>query len=637
MSVMKKRLIRYGIGLLLCSLTWPCFAANLIQVFHDALEHDPSFKAQEAEFLANKQLIPISRAALLPNISSSGSITYYRVEQRTGVSTGPVVGQAISNVPYNDTNQTYNLTISQSLFNYSNWMKLKYSKAQVKQAAANYFAACQNLMVQVTQAYFAILQSYDTLLATQAQKRSLAEQLRQTEEQFKVGVVPVTNVDQIKASYDATVAQEIANINTVADNLEALRAMTGVFYTNLAGIKNSLPLVAPHPNNINSWARISTRQNYNLQAYYWGMIAARENVKVQRGDHFPTITANAGGSYVHDSNFGSGFGSQTTNKQYIGVSYNLPIYSGGLITAQTRQASYQYAEAAANWEQTYRNTLSTTRQSYLGVISGASKVKADRQSIVSNQSSLAAIKAGYNVGANTITDILVQLSNLYSAQTTFATDQYNYIVSLVTLKQSAGTLNERDLRVINSWLGKRIDFSEYNFDRTRGDRFPNEVMEEEAQSYISSNKSYEDLTQKATAAATHKKKDPPAAPAVTSSAPSASNATPNGAPSRYTIQLYSSKNEIDAYRFIQSNELEEASYSRTAINGVDVYTVELGNYPTRDQAEAVFNQLPPELKQNNPMIKPIEPVANTAQKKPDIPVPAPQQLTSAAKSNATAQ
>ena len=136
-------------------------------------------------------------------------------------------------------------------------------------------------------------------MATEANKRSLAQQLHQTEEQFKVGLIAITGVEQVRASYDLAIAQEIVNQNTVADKLEELRAITGVFYTRLAGIKINLPLVSPQPDDINEWVIVAIGQNYTLRSAFYAMIAAQQNVKVQRAGHFPVITGQA--SYTYDN------------------------------------------------------------------------------------------------------------------------------------------------------------------------------------------------------------------------------------------------------------------------------------------------------------------------------------------------
>lgn len=455
-----KRLCVYLLGCLLVFFAQSVFAENLLEVYQQALKMDPQFKAAEAQWLAARQLIPIARSMLLPNLTSNGGIAKAWNSETINDETSSFSGAS----------RQYSLTLSQNIFNYKAWAQLKNAQVQAKEAFANYNAALQSLMIRVANAYFGVLQAYDTLQATEATKRSLAQQLQQTQEQYKVGLIAITGVDQVKASYDLILAQEIANKNNVSDKLEELRSITGVFYTNLAGIKIDLPLVSPQPEDINAWVSVATRQNYTLQAAYYAMISAKENIQVQRGGHFPVVVAGASYSYDRESSINMGNINEvqgtipgTIKSTTLGVQADFPIYEGGLVTAQTRQASFQYAQASAQREQTYMQTMAQTRESYLGVMAGISKIRADRQSITSNQSSLEATKAGYTVGTNTIVDVLQQQSNYYTALTTFASDQYNYLISTLNLKQAAGTLSVLDLAKINSWLGSDINFSAFDF------------------------------------------------------------------------------------------------------------------------------------------------------------------------------
>lgn len=438
--------------------SWCCFAASFIDVFNQALRSDPSFKAAEAQWLAATQLLPISRSYLFPHISANGVLAENHVNQTF-----------IHTDNFWQTSQQYALALNQTIFDFRAWAGLASAKAQVKQARATYDAAAENLIIRVATAYFNVLQAYDRLQTTLAQKQSLAQQLQQTKEQFKYGLIPITGVDQVTASYDATVAQEIADKNNVSNRLEELRGITGVFYTDLAGINKELPLIPPIPHDINAWVAIAKKQNYNIKAAYYAMVTAKENVTLQQAGHYPTIQGQASYTYSKQDPL---FPPQqfvqlaplTTQTGTFAVQVNLPIYEGGLINAQTRQASYQYAQASAQMEQTFRNSLTQTTEAYLGVISGISKIKADRQAVASNQSSFGATKSSYTVGNSTIVDVLQQQSSLHATRTTYTADQYNYLLSLLNLKQAAGILSEKDILLINSWLTKHINFSAFKFD-----------------------------------------------------------------------------------------------------------------------------------------------------------------------------
>ena len=81
-----------------------------------------------------------------------------------------------------------------------------------------------------------------------------------------------------------------------------------------------------------------------------------------------------------------------------------------------------------------------------------SRVKALKQAVRSAQSALEAIEAGFQVGTRTSVDVLNAQRELFSAQRDYSSARYDYILSILRLKQAAGTLAPTDLVQVNSWL-----------------------------------------------------------------------------------------------------------------------------------------------------------------------------------------
>src|SRR5439155_26573813 len=96
-----------------------------------------------------------------------------------------------------------------------------------------------------------------------------------------------------------------------------------------------------------------------------------------------------------------------------------------------------------------------TRQSYLNIVSGISKIKADHLAIRSSISSLSGMRAGYHVGTETLVNVLNQQENVFRSQTQYTNDRFAYINNLLTLKQSAGKMGVEDLKALNQWLEKK--------------------------------------------------------------------------------------------------------------------------------------------------------------------------------------
>lgn len=435
---------------LLCLISYVPFAsaADLIDIYRQSLENDPTFKAAYSTFLANAQTIAQARAALLPQLT-------------LGAQTGKnalnvdVPGPDGLNGTEIYSSSQLKVNASQAIFNYQSWAKVQQAKASVKAAHATFNNAAQDLMLRTAKAYFDVLFSRDTLNFSEAKKRANKRQLDQAQQRFNVGLDAITSVYEAKAAYDQSVAEVISAQNNQINQNENLRKLTNHVYDNLSPLRNSkIPLIKPEPNNVNEWVATGLKQNYNLFAAKYNLQAARENVKAQATGSWPTIalqgnalqTINNGGS---SNNF---FVPNSQTVSNVAIAMNFPVFQGGLVQANTRQAQYNFQTTGEQLEQTYRNVVVNSHIAFNTIVDGISKVKADRQAIISRINSLESTEAQFQVGTRTMVDVVTAQQRLFETQEELARDQYGLINAILNLKYLAGTLNVNDLEEINSWL-----------------------------------------------------------------------------------------------------------------------------------------------------------------------------------------
>ena len=65
---------------------------------------------------------------------------------------------------------------------------------------------------------------------------------------------------------------------------------------------------------------------------------------------------------------------------------------------------------------------------------------------------LDAAEASFEVGTRTIVDVLDATRNLYESENLLANARYDYIINMIQLKLSAGTLSEQDIFDISAGL-----------------------------------------------------------------------------------------------------------------------------------------------------------------------------------------
>ena len=139
-----------------------------------------------------------------------------------------------------------------------------------------------------------------------------------------------------------------------------------------------------------------------------------------------------------------------------GNSFNIvlevPLWTGGAISSQRRQAYEQYLAASETHTSVMRNTIQFTRSLHLAVTTDVARVKARKQAIVSAQSALDATTAGYEVGTRNVVDVLNAQRILYGAIRDYANTRYDYVVRLLRLRRQAGLLSPEDVAALNKWL-----------------------------------------------------------------------------------------------------------------------------------------------------------------------------------------
>ena len=444
----------------------PAPAADLMAVYQSALQNDPQLREAEANRLAALESKPQALSALLPQLTGNGVVSKERdtgssnTIESVSVPGGP---NFLESFPFNGRTTTHDhkwgVDLKQNLFRWENWVALQRADAQVAQAEADYQAAQQDLIARVAQRYFDVLAAEDDLDAQQGALASVTRQLEQAEKRYEVGLIAVTDVQEARASHDSSAAAVIAAKRQVASAQELLREITGDLFDTLARPIEPFELANPDPISEERWVDMALQQNLSLVSSRLAADIARENVSSARGGHYPSLDLVASGYKVTSDGSsinadGTPYGSSTLdqNQRTIGLQVTFPLYSGGMVSSQVRQATYQQRAAKERVERVARQTEHDARDSYLGVLSEISRVKALRRAVESNSTALNATEAGYEAGTRTAVDVLESRRLWIQAQTDYSRSRYDYMINMLKLQQAAGILSEQSLNRLNVLL-----------------------------------------------------------------------------------------------------------------------------------------------------------------------------------------
>ncbi len=438
-------------------LTLDAQAADLIQVYQQALTNDAAYASARASLAAGRERVPQGRSLLLPSAQASGSFTKNDSDSSpwnegqsvllpNGTSTTVLGGSA------NNHSSVATISLVQPLFRWANWQTYEQSKLQAAASEAAFAQAQQDLITRVAQAYFDVLAAQDTLELTRAQKTATTEQLASAKRNFEVGTQTITDTHEAQAAYDLVVAQEFAAQNDLENKRSALQAIIGTAPNGLAPLKPSVVLVAPEPAAIDPWVSSAESANYGVTSAQLNYEMAKRDIQKSRSGHYPTLDLIATASRNKVS--GQFTGAGTTDNKAVGVQWNVPIFSGFAVTSKVRESIALEEKARQDLESTRRNAALNARQAFLGVNSGLAQVKALQAAEISSTSALESNKLGYQVGVRINIDVLNAQRQLYSTRRDLARARYDTIINGLRLKAAAGSLREADLVPVNNLLVK---------------------------------------------------------------------------------------------------------------------------------------------------------------------------------------
>lgn len=413
-------------------------AETLADIYQSAVKNDPIAGAAKANYMANKETLNQGRAVLMPQLTASS----IKLEPSSTENDDP-------------DKTTYRASLSQSLFNIPAWFQFQSAKKMDQVAEAKFAAQQQSLIIRVSDSYFNVLRAYDNKQTRNAEELAIQRQLEQVTERFEVGLLPITDVHEIQAIYDDATVNSLEASGALDIAFEQLQILSGKSHNELAGIKDNFITLNPDPASAESWVEFALANNFDLHASQLTYEASEQTAKAAKAQHLPKITISA--DYTkHDIEAIAATEAITTEQTAINLNLTMPIFSGGLTSSQARQSSYQAKAAEQNYVATIRNTMQAARSNHQLAITNAARVKARKQAITSAESALKATQAGYEVGTRTIVDVLMAQRTLFQAKRNFSNARYDYILSMMRLKEVAGQLSPDDVYELNAWLDPQL-------------------------------------------------------------------------------------------------------------------------------------------------------------------------------------
>jgi len=434
-------------------------AEDLMDAYRQALQSDPVLMQAEAQGRIGHEGMVQSRAVLLPQINGSVSFndshgTQSGTQTLLDPSGNPILVDTSSHTA--GRSRTDQVGLTQVLFDLGKFSQLRASKASAAAAEAQYAAAEQDLIVRVATAYFTVLNDEDQLRYAEANQKALQKQLDAAQAKYSVGLSAITDADSARAQEAAAAAAVIQARTTLYNDREALAQITGKAPVDLKVLTDKLPLNPPEPDDAEAWVKTALASNPSLQAQRDQVTAAQHDITTARAGHLPTLNASV--SYSRNPSWGGlDFTGQMrpdsrSTGTTVGLVLDVPLFAGGGTQSRVRQAIAQRDQAGDVLEQDRRQIVANTRNAFNSIRAGISQVQAQKEAVISAQKALQSTQAGYEVGSQTIIDVLFAQQTLFQAESNYSAARHAYVINQLNLEFAAGTLSVKDLEAVNALL-----------------------------------------------------------------------------------------------------------------------------------------------------------------------------------------
>jgi len=430
-------------------------AADLMDLYAKARASDPTILSARAEQMIADESLREAKAGYKPTLSANGQTSkVYQdiIKANTFIGAGALKIPLYSEGKTDYFNKNFGISLTQPLYQPEALTRIPQAQVEVQQARSRFAAAEQDMIFRLAQVVFGFLGASDNLDLATSERMAIWQQLEESEQRLGSGMGTLTDVHEARARFALAQAKEIDARDALEENRQAIAEMTGEPPTDVKKLSETFPLVAPDRPEVESWIQAAMFQNPSITAQQAAVEIADREVRRQRAAYRPHLDLVASYDDVNSGGTTIGTGGNEIQSKNLMLRLGIPILDGGRSAALSQTASLRHEMAIQELEKTRRRVERETRAAFQGVMGGMTRVQALTQSVFSQESAVSAKEQGFRSGVNTGLAVLDARKDLFTARKDLAQSRYLYILNSLKLKQSAGTLQAEDLRLINAYF-----------------------------------------------------------------------------------------------------------------------------------------------------------------------------------------
>jgi protease secretion system outer membrane protein len=444
-TVVPRRLAALVAGAVALMLHGSAGAMSLMQAYEAALQNDPTFRSATHEHDAGQENRILGRSNLLPSVQASYVNNRVRadVDYVTAGKTTPT-----NHLEY--LSKVASVQLRQPVINLDGLARYRQGVAQSEFSSAQFDFRKQDLILRLASAYTDALFAATQLRLAEVVRDVYAEQQSVNNRMFEKGEGTKTDMLETQARLDLAEAQVLEAKDNVATTRATLAGIVGQEVTGLDDVRDDFRISPETARSFDDWRETALKLNPELEAGRYTIESAKQEVNKSRAGHAPRLDFVA--SYSKNTSDTLNTYNQESTQKAIGIQLTVPLYSGGSVSAATRQSVANQEKAKSDLEATTDKVLVELRKQYALVLSSTSRIRALDKAVVSGTELVKATQQSIKGGVRINLDLLNAQQQLYSSKRDLAQARYNYLLAMLRLRSAAGVLDVDALREVAAYF-----------------------------------------------------------------------------------------------------------------------------------------------------------------------------------------
>jgi outer membrane protein len=427
----RARLYAFTATVALLSAATSARAETLEEALVSAYNSNPEILAERANLRAVDEGVPQALSGWRPTVQFTGSTGVERLEN-----TPPAPPQSPAHATFQP--KTVDVNVTQPIYQGGQTVAKTAAAEQTVEAERARNAATESaIFMSVIQSYFDVLRDQATVNLNINNEEVLRRQLEATEDQFRVGSVTRTDVAQAEARLAAARAsRQQAEGNLAVDRANFTR-FVGHAPTNLT--QPELHPVLPQTRD--DALGLASTKNPNVLAAVFNEEASRSTITATEAQLLPSLNLVTDVNRAQET---ATNGRETTTGSVV-FRLTMPLYEGGQIYSETRQAKQKLAQSLGLTDDARAQAVQQATQAWETMQSARASTYSLQSTISADQVALEGVRQEQRVGSRTILDVLNQQQELFSDQVSLVDSQHDLSVAEFNLAEQIGALTAVNL------------------------------------------------------------------------------------------------------------------------------------------------------------------------------------------------